>query len=155
MQTLQNRGVVVMGFTHRQPKAAETTLRQVRSLGFDFRITAPFIDGIEIPAKTPACYSQGILFAGDYNKKIDILNPFLSLIQMKPKKIVFIDDKRKNVDELEALTGQGIEYIGVHYTAISHRPPTYVPELAQIQRKFFLDTLLSNDEAMQLILSSQ
>ena len=45
------------------------------------------------------------------------------MINQNPKKIVFIDDKRKNVEELEALTKYGIEYIGVHYTAIEYAEP--------------------------------
>ena len=49
---------------------------------------------------------------GEFNKKIDIFEPFLSMIKKSPKKIVFIDDKRKNVAELENLTRNGIEYIG-------------------------------------------
>src|SRR5271156_4602935 len=33
---LQNRGVVIMGLTHRQPSLTDATLRQVNSLGFNF-----------------------------------------------------------------------------------------------------------------------
>lgn len=68
----------------------------------------------------------------------------------KPKKIVFIDDKRKNVDELEVLASHGIEYIGVHYTAIEHADPIYRRDLAEFQYKF-LDQILSN-EAAQLLM---
>ena len=39
--TLQNKGVVIMGLTHRQPSVADSTVQQVRSLGFDFLKTAP------------------------------------------------------------------------------------------------------------------
>lgn len=34
--TLQAKGVVIMGLTHRQPSVADSTIQQVNSLGFDF-----------------------------------------------------------------------------------------------------------------------
>lgn len=147
---LQNKGITIMGLTHRQPSVADSTTIQVNSLGFDFSTTAPSKDSFSIPAKTPTLYFQGIVFVGDYNKKIDIFEPFLSIIKKSPKKIVFIDDKRKNVEELEALTKHGIEYIGVHYTAIEDAKPIYMREVAEFQYKF-LDKIMSNEAALLLM----
>jgi len=147
---LQNKGITIMGLTHRQPSVADSTAKQVTSLGFDFLKTAPSKDSFSIPAKTPTLYFQGILFVGDYNKKIDIFEPFLSMIKKSPRKIVFIDDKRKNVDELEALTKYGIDYVGVHYTAIENAKPVYVREIAEFQYKF-LDKIMSNEAAIMLM----
>lgn len=151
--TLKNKGVTIMGLTHRQPSVADSTIKQVNSLGFDFSSTAPSKDSFVISAKTPTLYIQGILFVGDYNKKIDIFESFLSIIKQNPKKIVFIDDKRKNVDELESLNKYGIDYIGVHYTAIDHAQPVYIREIADFQYKF-LDQSLSNEEALLLMKKS-
>ena len=128
--SLQNNGVVIMGLTHRQPSVADSTVQQVHSLGFDFLKTAPSKETFSMLAQTPTLYSQGILFVGDYNKKHDVFELFLSLLNKAPKKVVFVDDKKKNVEELERLTNEGIEYIGVHYTAIEHVPPVYVREIA-------------------------
>lgn len=147
---LQNKGVTIMGLTHRQPSVADSTARQVNSLGFDFLLTAPSKESFVVPAKTPTLYFQGILFVGDYNKKIDIFEPFLSILKKSPKKIVFIDDKRKNVEELENLTKYGIEYTGVHYTAIEHSKPVYSREIAEFQYKF-LDQIMSNEAALLLM----
>jgi hypothetical protein len=148
---LQSRGVVVMGLTHRQPSVAQSTVSQVASLGFDFIKTAPSKDSFVVPAASAALYLQGILFVGDYNKKGDVFPPFLSMIGKSPKKVVFIDDKRKNVEELEqALAKCGIEYIGIHYRAIEQSKPIYSPELAQYQYQF-LDRILSNEAASLLM----
>lgn len=147
---LQGKGITIMGLTHRQPSVADSTVRQVNSLGFDFLSTAPSKENFGVPAKTPTLYSQGILFVGDYNKKIDIFEPFLLMIKKSPKKIVFIDDKRKNVAELESLTRYGIEYVGVHYTAIEHSKPVYIREVAEFQYKF-LDEIMSNEAALLLM----
>lgn len=148
--SLQAEGISIMGLTHRQPSVADYTARQVASLGFDFTVTAPSEGSFKIPAKTPTLYCQGILFVGDYNKKIDVFLSFLTIIQQTPKKIVFIDDKRKNVEELEALTQIGIEYVGIHYTAIEYTKPIYVREIAEFQYKL-LDQILSNDAALILM----
>lgn len=148
--TLQNKGITLMGLTHRQPVVADSTIKQVNSLGFDFRVTAPSKDCFSVPAKTPTLYFQGILFVGDYNKKIDIFELFMSIIKKHPKKIVFIDDKRKNVEELESLSQYGIEYIGIHYTAIEHAEPVYNREIAEFQYKF-LYQIMSNEAAVILM----
>ena len=152
---LQNRGVTVMGLTHRQPSVAQATIRQVASLDFDFTKTAPFQSCLVVPSSTPTLYSQGILFVGDYNKKSDVFLPFLSMINKTPKKIVFIDDKRKNVEEVEqALSGYEINYVGVYYTAIEHAKPVYSRELAEYQYKY-LNTILSNEAASILMQSER
>lgn len=147
---LQNKNTTIMGLTHRQPSVADSTVRQVNSLGFDFVPSAPAKNNFVVPAKNPTLYYQGILFVGDYNKKIDIFESFLHIIQKKPKKVVFIDDKRKNVEELEVLTNFGIEYMGVHYTAIEKSIPVYSREIADVQYKF-LDQILSNEAALLLM----
>lgn len=150
LSALQNKDVVIMGLTHRQPSVAESTLRQVSSLGFNFQKTAPSNETFVVPSATPTLYQQGILFVGDYNKKNDIFIPFLELINKKPKKVVFIDDKLKNVEELEQLTNLGIEYIGVHYTAVENGTPIYQREIAEFQSKF-LDQIMSNQAAILLM----
>jgi hypothetical protein len=150
LHTLQSKKITIMGLTHRQPSVADSTRRQVNSLGFDFLTTAPFHETLVIPAKTPPLYTHGILFVGDYNKKIDIFESFLSIIKNSPKKVVFIDDKRKNVEELENLIQHDIEYIGIHYTAIEDSKPVYVREIADFQSKF-LDQIMSNEAALLLM----
>lgn len=151
--TLQTKGITMMGLTHRQPSVADSTIGQVNSLGFDYLATAPSKDNFAVPSKNPTIYFQGILFVGDYNKKIDVFESFLTLINKNPKKILFIDDKRKNVEELEYLTKHGVEYVGVHYTAIEQAKPVYIREIAEFQYKF-LDQILSNEAALILMENS-
>ncbi len=151
IHALQQRGIVVMGFTHRHPPVAEATVRQVTSLGVDFTLTAPHQESFVMAAQHPMLYQTGIFFASDYNKKGDVLLPFLDKLEQRPKKIVFIDDKKKNVEELEApLAKEGIEYIGVYYTAIDYAEKVYDPAIAKFQSKF-LDQILSNEAATLLM----
>lgn len=152
MLALQNRGIIVMGLTARQLSVAGSTARQVNSLGFDFKKTAPSKDSFSVPGENhPGLYFEGILFVSDFNKKGDVLLPFLSIVKQKPKKVVFLDDKKKNVEDLEAtLSKEGIEYIGVYYTAIDRVKPVFSREVAQFQFKF-LEKIMSNEAAMTLM----
>lgn len=152
---LQQRNIVMMGFTHRLPLGVPATIRQVHSLGFDFSKTAPQILFDSIPASGgPTCYRQGILFAGDYNSKGEVLLNFLAMIGHRPKKIVFIDDKYKNVEELEkVLAEHNIDYLGIYYTAIKQQPTIYSRAIANFQFKF-INSILSN-EAAQCLMDNQ
>ena len=75
---------------------------------------------------------------------------FLEQIDKKSKKVVFIDDKIKNVEELEKLTQAGIDYVGVHYTAIERVPLIYDRSVTEFQAKF-LNQIMSNEAALILI----
>jgi hypothetical protein len=148
---LQKRGIVVMALTHRQPSLVEATLRQLNSLNLDFYLSAPAKHTFSVPSETPTLYKQGVLFTGEFNKKGEIFVCFLSIIKQKPKKVVFIDDKRSHVEEVTlALSKQGIECIGFHYTATQHVKKVYDPEVAEFQRKF-LKTIMSNEAARLLM----
>lgn len=150
LSMLQEKGIVIMGLTHRQSSVADATIRQVQSLGFDFSKSSPSLQNEFISSsQTPSVYSQGILFVGDYNRKIDVLTSFFSATDQRPKKVVFIDDNPKNVAELENLNALGIGYHGVHYTAIEHKPPVYVSEIAQFQFNF--KTLKKNEDWNEII----
>jgi hypothetical protein len=140
-----------MGLTHRPLCVVDATIQQVASLGFDFNKTAPSREIILIPASTPALFKQGILFAADFNEKGALFLSFLALIKQKTQKVLFIDDKKKNVTELEStLTAHGIEVTAVHYTAIEHAKPIFIRELAEFQYKF-LDQIMSNEAALLLM----
>lgn len=148
---LQNRGIVVMGLTHRQLFIIPQTLRQIDSLGLDFRRTAPSQETIHIEGIRPSCYTQGVLFVDDFNSKGERLISLLDQMRKKPQKIVFIDDKKKNVEDVaKAASNLGIEYIGVYYTAASDGEKIYSPEWADCQLQFF-NTIMSNQQAKKLL----
>ncbi|MGK5595298.1 MAG: DUF2608 domain-containing protein [Parachlamydiaceae bacterium] len=147
---LQEYGIIVMGLTHRQPCLAKSTLKQILSLGFNFSTTAPSSETFIVPAGAPTLYKQGVLFVGDDNKKGEVFLTFCSMIDFTPKKVVFIDDKRNNIEDLEnTFSSLPIEYIGVHYTAIDHSN-TYSKEIAELQHHYLSD-ILSNEAARLLI----
>lgn len=144
-------GNVIMGLTHRQPSIAASTISQLESLGFSFYPYAPVKNTFEVTSLTPTLYVEGVLFTGEYNKKGEIFVRFLSMIGQKPKKILFVDDKRGHVEDVgRALSEEGIEYIGVHYRAIEYVEKIYDPQIAEFQKKF-LNQIMSNEAAQLLI----
>lgn len=151
LNELQKQGHLVMGLTHRQPSLVDSTLRQLNSIGLNFHESAPSKNIFSVPSSTPTMYRQGVLFTGEYNKKGEIFVRFLSIIDQKPKKVVFIDDKRSHVEDVnQALQKIGVEYLGIHYKAIELADKVYYPELAEFQHKF-LNKIMSNDAAMLLM----
>jgi len=151
IQNLQQQGAVVMGLTHRQPSVAQATLKQAESLGVQFSKSAVWKEDFSPNAAFPALFSNGILFVNDNNCKGEVFSSFLAHIQKNPKKVLFVDDKMKNVSDLgEALEAMDIEYTGIHYTAITESDPVYSRELADFQYQF-LDRILSNKEAAILM----
>lgn len=151
IKQLQERNIVVMGLTHRQLFIVPETLRQLESIGVCFQQTAPSQNTFHISAKQPALYTQGVLFVDDFNAKGEVFRYFLQHLDQKPKKIFFIDDKKKNVEELAgAALLEEIEYIGVHYTAVELGEQIYSPELAEYQLRFF-NNIMSNEQALQLL----
>ncbi|ANH78423.1 DUF2608 domain-containing protein [Candidatus Chlamydia sanziniae] len=150
LTAFQNQGIVVMGLTHRCSNLEAITIRQVNSLNFNFFKTAPTQTNFNVPTQIPGFYSHGILFVGDFNKKSDVFARFLALINKFPEKIVFIDDRRDNVEDLERLTNQSIKYTGVHYTAIQYASPIFIREIAELQYKT-INHIISNEAALLLL----
>lgn len=99
-------------------------------------------------------FQQGIVFTGGASKA-DALQIFLNYAEIKPKKILFIDDKRKNLEVVETFANKStIPFIGIEYTLV------YDSKLTPLNRqhaKLQLETLekkhkwLSDQEIEQQI----
>lgn len=154
LKELRNRHIIIMGLTHRQPSIADSTIRQLASLDWSFAQSAPVQRRLSVPSETPTLYAEGVLFTGEYNKKGQIFVRFLSIIEKKPKKILFIDDKLSHIEEVgRAVEELGIEYTGIHFTAIQQAEKVYFPEIAEFQKKF-LHEIMSNEAAILLMESN-
>lgn len=158
LRDLQKRGVVVMALTHRLPSVIDTTLRQLESIDIDFQKTAPasqsemLIPPLSDPErKGPSRYRQGVLFVGLNQDKGDVLTQFLKIVNLTPKKIIFIDDSKGNVEHVEkTLQKTSIEQINIHYTAVKEKSTVYSPMIAAFQYKHF-EKILTNEQAKDLM----
>lgn len=97
LKNLQAQNIPVVGLTARPPIIADRTLAQFKELNFTF--------SHDILAQKEFClthsiYKDGIIFCGTNDKGL-ALTEFLTHTALKPEKIVFADDLRKNVKAVE------------------------------------------------------
>lgn len=125
---LQEEGITIMGVTHRESFLVDRTLELLRGLELDFGRTAPVEKAFEFQAVERVVYDHGILFVHTFNDKGEVFLLFLDKIGKRPEKMLFVDDKKKNVEQMVRMgVSAHIPIIGVHYTAIEHGPKIYQP----------------------------
>lgn len=156
IQKLQNKGYIVMGFTHRPCSVIDSTLRQAQSIGVNFAHSSLLQQDVIIPSKKDqAMHTQGIIFSGSHNSKGEILDALFQMAGKRPKKIVFIDDKDYNISSLENLLKEtDIEYVGIHYRGVDNQPKIFHPEIAKVQFDY-MNKIISNEMAMSLLQANE
>ena len=138
IRRLQKQGSPFIAMTGRIPELAYQTIHQLRSISVDFSNGSFAKANFTIDVHYPARYINGIIFAGLLNRKVDVLLKFLEQNPVVFDRIVFVDDKRKNVEEIaQAAAILGKEYIGVHYRAVDPYAKDYDPNVVKIQSIFF------------------
>jgi hypothetical protein len=126
------------GVEKQKTKDAANNLKrnQLLQVGIDFKklwIDSSKIKFLNIPEKQPSVYNfsnpafvDGMLFASGAHKG-EVLKAFLAIISpCKFKKIIFVDDKRKNLESVENISAAiGVQFIGIEYTyAKTKKRPT-------------------------------
>lgn len=87
-------------------------------------------------------YKQGIICAGHKSKSI-ALELFLKYSRFHPKKIIFIDDSRKNLEDVMAFSQKtGIEFLGIEYLGYRKIPNKY--SFSQKRADFQINNLITN-----------
>lgn len=156
IRRLQKEGSPIVAMTARITELAYQTIHQLRSIAIDFSNAPLAQSDFTINVPYPARYINGIIFAGLLNKKAEVLIQFLEQNPVEFDRIVFVDDKRKNVDELaQAAAILQKEYIGVHYRAVDPYAKHYDADVPKIQAVFFqkmipdsiIEKLLEADES--------
>jgi len=123
-----------IALTARSPQIKDLTLGQLQKAGFgEFSSLLPHQEVIQLDFL--AGYKKGIIFCGN-NDKGKTLFYMLDKASYFPTKIIFIDDKVKNLKVVEkACLEQGIEFIGLRYNAYDERVKNFSPERYEQQVK--------------------
>lgn len=164
VKNLQDKGYVVCGFTSRErnfwydlpQKGVDTlTADQLRSVGIDFHTHQ--LEEIYPYLSSDADYSQGIFFANS-EPKGNYLFHLLKNAQELPEKVVFIDDKKAQVQSVANVLSQlNIPHECYVYTAIQKKTLFFNPLIANIQLFLFYTShgrrVLSDLEAAQIALT--
>ena len=98
VHALQLRGCKMMGLTARYIEMAYPTLDALQSLWIDFGKNSIAKADFTLLTPYPAKYLNGVVFAGLQNDKAIVLFQFLQQNSVNYDKILFIDDKKKNVE---------------------------------------------------------
>lgn len=127
---LKKAGFTVIALTARYRPIMERTLAQLTPLKIEFSQPLNTEFEIENFQKKPI-YKQGIIFCSSNNKGL-VLIEFLKQTGRKPKKIIYVDDKRHHVERVEkAAQENGIECFCVHYVGCKERVDSFDPVKAE------------------------
>lgn len=144
---LQHNQIPILGLTSRDRDLIEITFKQLKSVELDNVFTCDY-PSQSLEAKHICHFSRGTVFCGD-NPKNEGLKAFFDLISFKPKKIVFVDDQKEHLYELEEMAfHENIDFVGMQYMGSSYE--RFSPEIAEIQERH-LPKILSNADALKLI----
>lgn len=118
---LQRRGIAMIALTARSPHVLEVcTLKQLARVGINFRITSPAHENdLNFTGMMDkADFKGGVVFCGN-NDKGAVLERLFEQTGFIPDKIIFVDDKLKNLEnvEREALKLH-IPFLGIRYSKL-------------------------------------
>jgi FMN phosphatase YigB (HAD superfamily) len=127
LKNIVHNAQAVMALSSRSLPMIIHTQRQFKELGIN--LTASSLGTKEITFTLPlgpVCCTQGVAYCGN-NDKGKVLQHLLHRWSLKPHKIVFIDDKEKNLQCVERATKKlGIPFIGLRYAACDAKVKSFV-----------------------------
>ncbi|RYZ84556.1 MAG: DUF2608 domain-containing protein, partial [Proteobacteria bacterium] len=95
--------------TARHSEIIDETLNQTLRLGINFENTFPELSGGD------HSIHRGVVFSGETPKGV-LLKRLIAMSKVKPKKIIFFDDRRYNLESVEKeLKSEAIEFMGLRY----------------------------------------
>lgn len=154
IERLQSK-VRVLAFTSRGrnewyssqiPHIDTITEKALKQVGLDFSKSKPL-------AFDPFYFHDGIVYGTNNREKGELLVEFLRTNQLKPSRIVFVDDKKDSLVEVEGeMQKLGIPFSGYVYqrTAADHQ--NFDPVIANIQLDWLLNQnkVISDEEAQRI-----
>jgi hypothetical protein len=168
IKTLQQKGIKTIALTAAGtgpfgtiPELMDWRIQELNHLGVNFTPAFPHHSAVlfkEFRGKHSfPGFKEGILFSSQFPKG-EVLKAFLAYINWRPTKIVFIDDKMSFIQSVEQAAQElGIEFIGFHYTAVSHLACYTDEKLAKFQFRHLAQKgqWLSDREAKHVLTQTQ
>lgn len=153
IKEIQASNITVMGLTTQGLALAARTVVQLKSLDIDLSLTAPSSENVYfVNGREGVLYRHGILFTSGTNKG-NALKTLLERIDFHPDKIVFINDKKTHLNDLEkGVNSMGIEFIGLRYSHEDVRVANFNNAITDIQwAHSTFGHILSDEEAQELL----
>ncbi len=84
--------------------------------------------GLSVKSRSAPAFKNGVVFTSSVSKG-EALKAFLAYAHFAPKKIIFIDDKKKHLESVESIAKSlGIPFVGFEYTAVADKPASALDE---------------------------
>ena len=149
IQKLSQQKIPVIAFTaapakiRGQAQPGDWRVEELKRHGFDFSQSLPSCHYLELPKSQELnhipLFKHGVLFSSLHSKG-EILIEFLHRLNLKPEKIIFVDDEFEFVRSVvSCLDKEGIPCLGFHYTAANDTPCELYPEQARFQVDHFIN----------------
>lgn len=149
IEKLQDSKTVVVALTAREPLEMEHTRKQLATAGIVLS-NGSLPEHFSLPAPHYSIYDDGVIYCGDSTKS-EALIAFFQEVGYVPQKVIFVDDKLSQVQELEkTLEQMGIEFIGIRFSAADERIKAFDPEIADLQFSQ-LPKIISDEEAKKML----
>jgi hypothetical protein len=159
---LQSQGIVALGFTSRGrsewygsaiPDVDTRTELRLLELGIDFSQTRLSNALVALPQRFPDYYRAGVIYTGNSRDKGELLAEIFSKTQYTPSKIIYIDDKKDSLQEVQqVMQAMGIPFVGYQYTRTARDHRDFDPLVAAIQFAGLISQgqVLTDAEAIQI-----
>lgn len=132
----QRDGFRVMALTARPVNWKEITRAQLNSVHVNLNNEGlSYSEGVDVE------YHQGVLFVGPRSNKGLVLKRFLEQTHLPAKRLIFVDDRTKHVENMEAaFLDSGLPNLNFRYGFIDPVVAAFNPELADLEWNFFKQT---------------
>lgn len=131
IKSLQERNIPAIALTARSMPLVFRTVKQLKNIGIDFTHNSLYQRAISERLDHHWMYKNGIIFCGR-NGKDAVLTAFFDLIDHWPKRIIFVDDKLKYIEQItQSFESHGIECVGIRYSHLDEWVKSFDPKLAQ------------------------
>ena len=147
IEQLAESNTSIFALTAREPIESGYTQRQLNSVG----ISLPSASKSAILlTNDPAFLDQGVIYCGE-NTKSEGLIAFFEEMGCVPKKIIVVDDKRKQLEALEEMAqALGIEFIGIRFSGADKRVQAFDGDIADVQFSY-LPKVVSDEDANEML----
>lgn len=151
IEKMQRDGLKVMALTTQGLDMSYFTLKQLKDLGINFIVSAPSKQEIFfLNEDKGVLFKDGVLFT-EATDKGKALIKLLEAIHFSPKEVVFINDKKPPLLDVEDdCVEHNIQFLGVRYGYLDAKVASYNQAIADIELANF-GKILSDDETKKIL----
>ncbi|MBS0624962.1 MAG: DUF2608 domain-containing protein [Verrucomicrobia bacterium] len=150
IEKFQDKGIPNIAFTAapggkigKVDNFVDWRVQELERFGFHFDRSLPQLQSFDLPKDAalefPPVYRSGVLVTSLHDKG-PVLSNFIQNLERPPKKIIFIDDQKPNVDSVIASLQGSAQVIGIQYTGAADLPCDLNEEAARRQVAHYLET---------------